>query len=82
MCPTVETGAWKLGRNRFGVEDFTALNYVPFLIKCHFTDNKKDEIIEKAKTLEFPLKVLKDDQCFYIEDGKMTFVGNSEEVVL
>lgn len=82
MCPTVETGAWKVGRNRYGVLDFTALNYVPFLIKCHFNDSKRKEIIEKAKTLKYLLKVLRDDQCFYIENGKIMFVGNSKEVIL
>lgn len=82
MCPTVEVGGWKLDRNRYGLTDFTALNYVPFLIKCHFTDNSKEEMIEKAKTLKYPLKVLRDDQCFYIENGEISFFGDSEEVVL
>ncbi len=82
MCPTIEVGAWKLGRNKYGLTDFSALNYVPFLIKCHFEDRQKDEIIEKAKTLKYPLKVLKDNQCFYIENGKVMFVGDSEEVSL
>ncbi|MDD3711351.1 MAG: Type 1 glutamine amidotransferase-like domain-containing protein [Patescibacteria group bacterium] len=82
MCPTIEVGSWKLDRNRYGLNDFTALNYVPFLIKCHFTDNFKEEMIEKAKTLKYPLKVLRDDQCFYIENGEISFFGDSEEVVL
>ncbi len=82
MCPTIEVGSWKLDRNRYGIIDFTALNYVPFLIMCHFEDNKREKISEKVKALRHPLKVLKDDQCFYVEDGKVTFTGNSREVVL
>lgn len=82
MCPTVEIGGWKMSRNRYGLTDFTALNYVPFLIKCHYTDDKKDEIIERIKTLKYPLKILKDDQLLYIENKNITFIGNSEEVVL
>ena len=82
MCPTVEVGSWKLGRNKYNITDFNALNYVSFLIKCHFTDDLIEEMIERAKGLRYPLRVLKDDQCFFFEDGKAQFVGNSEEVVL
>lgn len=82
MCPTIEVAAWKLSRNRYGLTDFTALGYVPFLIKCHFDDSKREEVTEKAKTLKYPLKVLRDDQCFYVENGQVMFVGNSAEVSL
>jgi len=82
MCPTIEVGGWKLSRNRYGLTDFTALGYVPFLIKCHFTDDQKEEILQKVKTLKYPLRVLKDDQCFLLEDDKISFFGNSEEVFL
>ena len=82
MTPTIEVGAWKVGRERFGVEDLTALNYVPFLLKCHYTDNKKEEILEKSKNLKYPLRLLKDDQAILVEDGNYKFVGNSEEVIL
>lgn len=82
MCPTIEVGGWKLERNRFGLTNFTALNYVPFLIKCHYTDDTKEEMIKRAKSLKYPLKVLKDDQLLYIKDDKIKFVGNSEEIIL
>ncbi len=82
MCPTVEVGGWKLDRNSHGLADFTALNYVPFLIKCHYTDDAKEAMMEKAKTLKYPLRLLKDDQCFYIQDGEVQFIGNSAEVIL
>ncbi len=82
VSPTMEVGAWKLNRNRYGLTDFTALNYVPFLIKCHYTDDKKDEILEKIKSLKYPLKVLRDDQLLYVENNNIQFVGNSEEVIL
>lgn len=82
MTPTMEVGGWKVGRNRFGVEDLTTFGYVPFLIKSHYTDDKKEEVMEKMKTLKYPLKVLKDDQCFLVEDDKVTFIGNEEETVL
>jgi len=82
MCPTIEVGSWKLGRNKYGVTDYTALNYVPFLIKCHFTDDQKELLAEKQKDLKYPLRILRDDQCFLLEDGDLQFVGNGEEVCL
>ena len=82
MCPTIEVGGWKLDRNRYGLTDDRALNYVPFLIKCHFQDKQREEVTARAKTLPYPLKILKDDQCFYIEDGQIRFVGESEEVII
>lgn len=82
MCPTIEVGGWKVDRDRHGVTDTTALNYVPFLIKCHFTDDSKEEAIERTKTLKYPLRVLRDNQCFYINNSNINFFGDSEEVNL
>ncbi|MFA6325277.1 MAG: Type 1 glutamine amidotransferase-like domain-containing protein [Candidatus Paceibacterota bacterium] len=82
MCPTVEVGGWKTTRNKYGVTDFTALGYVPFLIKCHYTDNQKEKILEKMKGLKHTLRVLKDDQAFIIENDSCIFIGDSEEVTL
>lgn len=82
MCPTVEVASWRLDRDRYGLNDFTALNYVPFLIKCHYTDNLREEMVEKVKELKYPLRVLKDDQCFYINNDNISFFGDSEEVIL
>jgi peptidase E len=82
MCPTVEVASWKIDKNRYGILDFTALAYVPFLIKCHFTDSQRAEIIERVETLTHPLRVLRDDQCFYIEDNQISFVGSGEETQL
>ena len=82
MCPTVEVGGWKLTRNRYGVTDFTALGYVPFLIKCHYTDDAKEKVLEKMKALKYPLRVLKDNQAFLINDNSCIFAGEGEEVRL
>jgi len=79
MCPTIEVAAWKLDRNRYDLLDLTALGCIPFLIKCHFKDSQKEEIAERVKTLKYPLKVLRDEQCFYIENGKITLIENHRE---
>jgi dipeptidase E len=80
MCPTVEIGGWKTTRNRYGITDFTALGYVPFLIKCHYTDDIEEKILEKKIELKYPLRILKDDQAFVVENGSYTFIGDEEEV--
>lgn len=82
MCPTIEVAGWKVDRNRYGMTDYTALNYVPFLLQCHYTDQKKEQILEKSRLLNHPLRLLKDDQGFLIEDGKIQLIGNGEEVFL
>lgn len=82
MTPTIEIGGWKESRNRYGMEDLNALNYVPFLIKCHYLDSSRENIKEKIKNLKYPLRILKDDQCFLVEDGECTFMGDGEEVIL
>ncbi|MES2223614.1 MAG: Type 1 glutamine amidotransferase-like domain-containing protein [Patescibacteria group bacterium] len=80
MCPTIEVAAWKVGRNNYGLNDLTALAYVPFLLKCHYTDSAKDTILEKVKDLKYSLKILRDDQAFLVEDGNVMFIGDGEEV--
>lgn len=79
MCPTIEVGGWKTSRNKHGVTDFTALGYVPFLIKCHYTDDSKEKIIEKIKTLKYPLRLLTDNQAILVDNGKYSFVGEEED---
>lgn len=82
MCPTIEVGGWKTARNRFGLIDFSGFGYVSYLIKCHYTDDKKDLIKEKMKTLKYPLRILRDEQAILVEDGETTFLGDGEEVKL
>lgn len=79
MCPTVEVASWKTDRDRYGLTDFTALGYVPFLLKCHYTDDKKDEIKEKVTDLKYPLRLLKDDQALLVEGNKISFIGSEGE---
>ena len=83
MCPTIEVADWdKSGRDRFGVIDFTALGYVPFLLKAHYKDAAEAEVREKMKALRYPLRLMRDGQGILVEDGKYTFLGDGEEMVL
>ena len=83
MCPTIEVSDWNPdGKDRFGVTDFTALNYVPFVLKVHYTDEMKGLVSEKVKTLKYPIHILKDGQGMFCEDGKYRFIGDEEEIKL
>jgi len=83
MCPSIEVSDWnKDGRDRFGVTDFTALNYVPFILKVHYTDEMKSLVKEKMATLKCPLRILRDGQGILVEDDKYTFFGDEEETKL
>lgn len=82
MCPILEPSLWGHGETDFGLQDFRALNYVPFLLKVHYKDEQKEEISDKMKTLKYPLRILRDGQGIIVEDGKYTFVGDGEEVIL
>ena len=83
MCPTIEVANWnKDGKSRFDLTDFTALGYVPFVLKVHYKDEQEDFICENMKTLEYPFRILRDGQGIIVEDGKYTFMGDGEEVIL
>lgn len=70
MCPTIEVAAWNPNnRERFGVTDFTALNYVPYVLKAHYRDEDEATIAEKAKTLKYPLRRLRDGEGIINDDA-------------
>lgn len=82
MCPTIEVANWnETGRDRFGLTDFAALNYVPFVLKVHYKDEAEKLIKEKMKNLKYPLRILRDGQGILVEDDKYTFFGG-EEIIL
>ncbi|KKW15698.1 MAG: Peptidase, S51 family [Parcubacteria group bacterium GW2011_GWA1_50_14] len=61
-------------------EELSALNLVPFLIKCHYTDDKEIEYKTKISAVKYPVKFLRDGQGLLVEDGKCTFLGKGEKV--
>jgi len=83
MCPSIEVSNWdQTGKPRYDVTDFTALNYVPFLLKVHYKDSSEKTIKEKIKSIKYPIRILRDGQGILVEDGKYTFVGEAEETIL
>ena len=83
MCPTIEVSDWNPdGKDRFGVTDFTALNYAPFFLKVHYKDEQEEIVRKGIKTLKYPLHILRDGQGMFCEDGVCRFIGDEEEVIL
>lgn len=83
MCPTIDVANWNDETvDRFGVADFTALNYVSFVLKVHYTNEKEVEVKTRMRDLKYPLRILRDGQGILVEDNKYTFVGDGEEVKL
>ncbi len=81
MCPSIEVSNWSDDTiDRFGVTDFTALNYIPFVLKVHYKDEAEVLVKEKIKTLKYPLRILRDGQAIVVEDNSYTFMGDGEEV--
>lgn len=78
MGPVIDFSSWVTeGTPK---EDLIALNYVPFVFKAHYTDDKETEYKEKMKKVGYPVKFFRDGQGILVEDGKYTFVGDGEEV--
>ncbi len=83
MCPTIEVANWnETGRDRFGLTDFSALNYVPFVLKVHYKDEAENLVKEKMKTLKYPLRILRDGQGILVENGEYKFYGEQTETIL
>ena len=82
-CPTIEVSTWnKDGKDRFGITDYTALNLVPFVLKVHYKDEMEEQVKEGIKTLKYSIKILRDGQGIIAQDGKYTFMGDGEEIIL
>lgn len=84
MCPTIEVSEWSNDAtvNRFGITDFSALNYVPFVLKVHYKDKYEEMVRKGIETLKYPIHILKDGQGMVCEDGYCKFIGDEEETIL
>jgi dipeptidase E len=82
-CPTIEMATWKpKQKDRFGVEDFTALNFVPFLLTAHYTPEMESILKEKISSAKYPTRILQDGQGILVEGDDYKFVGDGEEIKL
>ena len=61
-------------------EDLKGLDWVPFLVKSHYKDDKEKEYKKMLQTIKYPVRILRDGQGILVEDGKYTFMGEGEEI--
>jgi len=82
-CPSIVMAAWSNNEfDRCGIVDYTAMNLVPFLIKAHYTLEKRSWIEENVKLSSLPTKVLDDNQALIIDNLKVAFIGEGDEIIL
>lgn len=75
-CPTIEQATWKHKvSGDFGVTDYNALHFVPFLITAHFKEEYRVLVEKGVKTTQYPVVALCDTQAVLVEDGKWKIVG-------
>ncbi len=83
MCPTIEMALWKKpDRDRFGLTDLTALNFVPFLLIVHFEPQFAEIIKKGIANTNYPVKILTDNQALIIKDIKTELIGDGKEIKL
>ncbi|HRP37037.1 MAG TPA: Type 1 glutamine amidotransferase-like domain-containing protein, partial [Candidatus Dojkabacteria bacterium] len=83
MTPSIITATWNdRGFDRCGLEDFTALNYVPFILKAHYTKERRQSILDNSTDLKWPLKILTDNQAIAVNGDSFKLIGEGEEITL
>lgn len=82
-CPSIIMSTWiEKGKDRYGITNFTAMNWVPFLIKAHYTPDMLDAIKEKAKQQPLLVRLLTDEQALVIKNEEIKFIGKDKEIIL
>ncbi len=81
MSPSIVLASMKKGRNWFGVTDFSAFGYVPYLVRPHYVASMDDGLREIMKKTGNRIRLITDEQAILIEDGKETFIGGPEIIV-
>lgn len=83
-CPTIEMATWKHQDkySHINIEDLKAMNLVPFLVTVHFKDEYREVVRKGIQNAAYPVRVLTDEQALLVQDGKVTLVGEGEEIVL
>lgn len=83
MCPSIVVSDWSDETiDRFGLSDFSALNYVNFLLKVHYKDENESLVKDNIKTLTYPLRILRDGECILIDGEIVQFYGDQKETIL
>jgi len=81
-CPTIEMGEWNHDKKYSAYEgqDLAGMHLVPFLVKVHYEPKYEEDIRKGMKDADVELYILTDEQALFIEDGKVTFLGEGERI--
>lgn len=79
-CPTIEMALWK-HQDKYdhcGLNDFTGMNLVPFLITAHYSEKYREIMQEKVPAAAFPTRILTDEQAILVKGEQYTLLGEDE----
>ena len=81
--PSIVPATWNDGGfDKCGLKDLTGMGLVPFVIKAHYTEERKESILENAKHLKWPLRILADDEAIAVDGNNFQLIGKGEEITL
>lgn len=81
MGQNIEPSVWKgINNNIVDLNDFTGLNFVPFVICVHIDESNIKLIEEKAKETGYPIVALTDKQALLIDGEKQEIVGEGSKI--
>lgn len=63
------------------IKDLTGLKLVPFAVSPHYTKADRKILLEKSKTLNYPILALSDTQAVLVTGKEYHLVGKGEKVV-
>ncbi len=82
LCPNIEMANWKgSNSNEVGIDDLTGLNYVPFLVSAHYSDEVAGKIKVGAKKSGLTTYALRDGQAVFYQDGNLEYLGGEPKVI-
>lgn len=82
-CPTIEMCEWSGDRpNIPELTDLTAMNLVSFMLSVHYNRPNHSNIRDSVLNCKLPVRILKDNQAFIVDDGGIKLVGEGEEVII
>jgi len=80
-CPTIKMAEWSRPEwNFMNLTELTGMNLVLFCVKVHVTEELLPFLRGKAKELNYPLRLLTDDQFLMVQGDRVTFYGQGEEL--
>lgn len=84
-CPTIVVATWNPEMDRCGLvtpDELVGLNLVPFVIKAHYTEEKREQVTTNRGSLAYLLRILRDGQGIFVTDTEVRFVGVGNEIII